>query len=66
MDTEHLTGNWANYEATTYATSVENHIKANFKKCLFAFVEAELGLNRKNPLELATIKRTLAGMVQGE
>ena len=66
VDTEHLTGNWANYEATTYATSVENHIKANFKKCLFAFVEAELGLNRKDPLELATIKRTLAGMIQGE
>ena len=66
VDTEHLTSNWAVYEAKKYATHVENHVKAHFEKCLFSFVEAELGLNRKDPLELATIKRTIAGIVQGE
>jgi hypothetical protein len=38
VDTEYLTGNWAAYEAKTYATSVANHVKANFIKCLRAFV----------------------------
>ena len=59
MNTEHLTGNWARYEASKYKTHVENHIKANFSKCLFAFVETELKLNRKDPLELMTIKRVI-------
>jgi len=65
VDTEHLTSNWAAYEANKYATSVANHIKANFIKCLRAFVEVELGLDRKNPLELATIQRTVAGVIHG-
>ena len=66
VDTEYLAGNWAAYEAKNYATHVENNVKANFKKCLFSFVEIELGLDHKDPLELATIKRTIAGVVQGE
>ena len=66
VDTEGLTGNWTIYEAKKYATHVENHIKAHFHKCLFAFVEAELKLNRKDPLELATIRQTVAAVAQGE
>lgn len=66
VNTENLTSNWTKYEACTYETSIANHIKANFSKCLFSFVEAELCLSRKDPLELATIKDTVARLVNDQ
>lgn len=66
VDTEHLTGNWLNYEAKQYASHVEVHIKTQFHKCLFAFVEAEFGLNAKDPLELATIRHKIRDISRGD
>ena len=65
VDTEGLCGNWRNYTADMYKTHVENHIKANFSKCMFAFAEAELFLNRRDPLELGTIKKAIADLWHG-
>jgi transposase len=62
--TEGFCCNWRNYEADKYKAHVENHIKANFSKCMFAFAEAELSLNRRDPLELATIKGAVADLQQ--
>ena len=66
VNTENLTSNWTNYEACTYETNVANHIRANFSKCLFSFVESELCLSRKDPLELTTIKRTMARLIDNQ
>jgi hypothetical protein len=66
VNTENLTSNWTLYEACTYETSIANHIKANFSKCLFSFVEAELCLSRKDPFELATIKDTVARLINNQ
>ena len=65
VDTEGLCSNWKNYAADMYKTHVENHIKANFSKCVFAFAEAELFLDRRDPLELGTIKEAIADLWHG-
>ena len=66
VDTERLTGNWTKYESVAYETSVANHIKANFNRCLFSFVEAELRLSRKDSLELATIKDVITRIIDDQ
>lgn len=66
IDTKGLCGNWRNYEADKYKAHVQNHIKANFSKCMFAFAEAELFLNRRDELDLATIKEAVADLQHGE